>query len=92
MMRDPSCLLLDEATSNLDVKSEQQVTLALKHLMEGRTTVLIAHNYSAALFADQVIVMRDGEVEASGTPSQLLETNDYYRSFAKGTAESRSGG
>lgn len=83
MMRAPHCLLLDEATSNLDVKSEQQVTLALKNLMEGRTTVLIAHNYSATLFADQVIVMHDGEVEAAGTPQQLLETNKYYQTFAK---------
>ena len=83
MMRSPHCLLLDEATSNLDVKSEQQVTLALQNLMKGRTTVLIAHNYSATLFADQVIVMRDGEVEAVGTPAQLMETNDYYRTFAK---------
>lgn len=84
MMRNPSCLLLDEATSNLDVRSEQQVTLALWQLMKGRTTVLIAHNYSATQFADQVIVLRDGAVEAAGTPAQLLETNEYYRAFAKG--------
>ena len=84
MMRNPSCLLLDEATSNLDVRSEQQVTLALWQLMKGRTTVLIAHNYSATQFADQVIVLRDGAVEAAGTPAQLLETNEYYRTFAKG--------
>ena len=52
--------------------------------MKGRTTVLIAHNYSATQFADQVIVLRDGAVEAAGTPAQLLETNEYYRTFAKG--------
>ena len=84
MMRNPGCLLLDEATSNLDVRSEQQVTMALWQLMKGRTTVLIAHNYSATQFADQVIVLRDGAVEAAGTPAQLLETNEYYRTFAKG--------
>ena len=83
MMRNPDYLLLDEATSNLDVKSERQVSLALQNLMKGRTTVLIAHNYSATRFADQVIVMNGGQIEASGTPEELLEKNEYYRIFAK---------
>ena len=83
MMRNPDYLLLDEATSNLDVKSEQQVTTALSNLMKGRTTILIAHNYSATVFADQVIVLCDGEIQAVGTPEELLKTNEYYRIFAK---------
>ena len=83
MMRNPDYLLLDEATSNLDVKSEQQVTAALSNLMKGRTTILIAHNYSATVFADQVIVLCDGEIQAVGTPEELLKTNEYYRTFAK---------
>lgn len=87
MMRNPDYLLLDEATSNLDVKSEQQVTEALNNLMEGRTTILIAHNYSATIFADQVIVLCDGEIQAVGTPKELLETNEYYRTFAKAGTE-----
>ena len=87
MMRNPDYLLLDEATSNLDVKSEQQVTEALNNLMEGRTTILIAHNYSATIFADQVIVLCDGEIQAVGPPKELLETNEYYRTFAKAGTE-----
>lgn len=83
MMRNPDYLLLDEATSNLDVKSEQQVTTALSNLMKGRTTILIAHNYSATVFADQVIVLCDGKIQAVGTPEELLKTNEYYRIFAK---------
>lgn len=83
MMRNPDYLLLDEATSNLDVKSEQIVTEALSNLMKGRTTILIAHNYSATIFADQVIVLCDGEIKGCGTPEELLETNEYYRTFAK---------
>lgn len=83
MMRNPDYLLLDEATSNLDAKSEQQVTAALENLMKGRTTIMIAHNYSATVFADQVIVLCDGHVEACGTPEELLETNEYYQTFAK---------
>lgn len=86
MMRNPDYLLLDEATSNLDVKSEQLVTEALSNLMKGRTTILIAHNYSATIFADQVIVLCDGEIRGCGTPEELLETNEYYRTFAKAGA------
>lgn len=87
MMRNPDYLLLDEATSNLDVKSEKTVTEALSNLMKGRTTILIAHNYSATVFADQVIVLCDGQIEACGTPEELLRTNDYYRTFAQQAAE-----
>lgn len=83
MMRNPDYLLLDEATSNLDVKSEQLVTAALQNLMKGRTTVLIAHNYSATQFADQVIVMRGGQIEDCGTPQELMERSEYYQTFAR---------
>lgn len=86
MMRNPDYLLLDEATSNLDVKSEQLVTEALSNLMKGRTTVLIAHNYSATVFADQVIVLCDGEIKGCGTPKELLAANEYYRTFANAGA------
>lgn len=82
MMRNPDYLLLDEATSNLDAKSEQMVSQALKNLMAGRTTVMIAHNYSAVRDADHIIVMKDGKVEAEGTPEELMQTNEYYRTFA----------
>ena len=83
MMRNPDYLLLDEATSNLDANSEHLVSLALSNLMKGRTTVMIAHNYSATRGADHIVVMKDGHVEAEGTPEELLETNEYYREFAK---------
>lgn len=81
MMRNPDYLLLDEATSNLDARSEQVVSQALTNLMKGRTTVMIAHNYSATKAADHIVVMRDGRVEAEGSPAELLETNAYYRAF-----------
>lgn len=83
MLRDADYLLLDEATSNLDVISEAQVTEALDHLMENKTTVMIAHNYAATKNADYVIVMRDGTIEAAGTPDELLESNTYYQMFCK---------
>lgn len=81
MMRNPDYLLLDEATSNLDARSEQVVSQALTNLMRGRTTVMIAHNYSATKAADHIVVMKDGRVEAEGSPTELLETNEYYQAF-----------
>lgn len=90
MMRNPDYLLLDEATSNLDAKSEQQVTAALQNLMKGRTTVMIAHKYSATVFADQIIVMDGGRIQAVGTPEQLRMTNAYYRTFAGESTQEES--
>lgn len=82
MMRNPDYLLLDEATSNLDAKSEKMVSQALTNLMKGRTTVMIAHNYSATRDATHIVVMKDGKVEAEGSPEELLASNEYYRAFA----------
>ncbi|MDE7352955.1 MAG: ABC transporter ATP-binding protein/permease [Acetatifactor sp.] len=81
MMRNPDYLLLDEATSNLDARNEQLVSQALTNLMRGRTTVMIAHNYSATRGAGHIIVLRDGKVEAEGTPEELLQTSEFYREF-----------
>lgn len=83
MLRNADYLLLDEATSNLDVLSEALVTEALDHLMENKTTIMIAHNYAATKNADHVIVMRDGTVEAEGSPEELLQTNEYYKIFSR---------
>ena len=83
MLRNSDYLLLDEATSNLDVVSEAAVTKAMDNLMKDKTTVMIAHNYAATKNADYVIVMKDGTVEAAGSPEELLENNDYYKLFAK---------
>lgn len=82
MMRNPDYLLLDEATSNLDAKSEKVVSQALTNLMKGRTTVMIAHNYSATRDATHIVVMKDGKVEAEGSPEEMLASNEYYRAFA----------
>ncbi len=83
MLRNSDFLLLDEATSNLDVTSEALVTQALDKLMEGRTTIMIAHSYAATKNADNIIVMKDGQVEACGTPEEMEKSNAYYQLFAK---------
>lgn len=87
LMRDPRYLLLDEATSNLDVTCECRVSHTFEKLMEGRTTLMIAHSCAATRIADHIIVMKDGQVEAEGTPEELLETNEYYRLFMKSGPE-----
>lgn len=83
LMCDPRYLLLDEATSNLDVNSECRVSDAFSKLMKGRTTFMIAHSYAATREADYIVIMKNGQVEATGTPEELLQTNDYYRMFAR---------
>lgn len=89
LMRNPRYLLLDEATSNLDVTCECHVSEAFSKLMEGRTTLMIAHSYAVTRMADYVVVMKDGQVEATGTPEELLESNEYYQVFAR--TEQQSG-
>lgn len=81
MLRGAEILLLDEATSNLDVVSEAMVTEAMDTLMKDKTTIMIAHNYAATQNADYIIVMKDGRLDAQGTPRELLKTNAYYQAF-----------
>ncbi len=83
MLRNADILLLDEATSNLDVTSTALVSEAMDNLMKNRTTVMIAHSFAATKNADYVIVMREGTVEAAGTPDELEKTNEYYKLFSK---------
>ncbi len=78
IMNNPDYLLLDEATSNLDAHSERMVMEALEELMRGRTTVIIAHSLTAIRSADHVIVLRDGKVENSGAPAEVLQAADSY--------------
>lgn len=83
IMRNPDYLLLDEATSNLDAQSERQVSDALDRLMEGRTTVMIAHSLSAIRHADHIIVLKDGQVEAAGTPEEVAAVSPSFRAFVQ---------
>ncbi len=78
MMRDPEYLLLDEATSNLDAHSEACVLQALDKLMQGRTTVIIAHSLAAIRRADHVIVLREGCLESEGSPSEIMNMTGNY--------------
>lgn len=81
IMYNPDYLLLDEATSNLDAKSERIVTDAIKNLMKDRTTIIIAHSLSAIRYADNVMVIKDGCVAASGSPQDIIKTSTDYQDF-----------
>ncbi|MEC8181073.1 MAG: ABC transporter transmembrane domain-containing protein [Pseudomonadota bacterium] len=82
VLKDPTLLLLDEATSSLDAESERAVQAALEKVMEGRTTLVIAHRLATVLKADRIIVMDQGRVVASGTHAQLLRDNPLYARLA----------
>jgi ATP-binding cassette subfamily C protein CydCD len=69
---------LDEATSHLDAVNEQQVRQALTRLMEGRTTLVIAHRLSTVRDADRIVVLDSGRLEEEGTHRQLLERGGLY--------------
>ncbi|RAK15096.1 ATP-binding cassette subfamily B protein AbcA/BmrA [Anoxybacillus vitaminiphilus] len=83
LIRNPKILLLDEATSNLDSSSEVLVQKALQRLMEGRTTLVIAHRLSTVIGADQIVVLENGTITGIGTHSELLQTHPLYRELAE---------
>ena len=82
ILRDAPVLLLDEATSALDAESETLVQKALTHLMEGRTTLVIAHRLATILKADRIIVMENGKVTATGKHAELLAQDGLYARLA----------
>ncbi|MCI1776298.1 MAG: ABC transporter ATP-binding protein/permease [Paenibacillus lautus] len=82
LLRDPKILMLDEATSSLDSRSEIEVQKALKNLMAGRTTIIIAHRLSTVVGADQIIFIEKGTVTGRGTHDELIGQHDMYREFA----------
>lgn len=76
---DPTILILDEATANIDTETEQWIQDALGKLMNGRTTIMVAHRLSTIQHADKIIVMHKGRIRESGTHQELLEQNGIYK-------------
>lgn len=79
ILKDPKLLLLDEATSALDANSEYMVQKALEQLTKERTTIVIAHRLATVVNADEIAVLDQGKVVATGTHESLMKSSDLYR-------------
>jgi len=78
LLKNAPVLILDEATSALDSESERRIQAALEHLMEGRTTLVIAHRLSTVESADCIIVLKDGLIVERGRHDELLAQGGHY--------------
>ena len=90
ILKDPKILLLDEATSALDAESEHRVQQALEYLMQGRTTVIIAHRLATIRNADSIAVLEEGKLVAQGKHDQLLESSPLYKRLSELQFQERS--
>jgi subfamily B ATP-binding cassette protein MsbA len=83
VLSDPPVLILDEATSSLDTESEKLVQDAIYRLMEHRTSIVIAHRLSTIQYADEIVVMQNGEIIERGNHIGLLSKNGAYRKLVE---------
>jgi ABC-type multidrug transport system fused ATPase/permease subunit len=79
ILADPEILILDEATSALDTETERLIQDSLEKLMEGRTSIIIAHRLSTIQHVDRIYMLDGGEVIASGSHAELMESSEKYR-------------
>ena len=81
MLLDAKMLILDEATSNVDTRTEIQIQAAMRELMKDKTCFVIAHRLSTIQNADNILVVRDGDIVEQGTHQQLMERGGFYASL-----------
>ena len=78
LLDDPAILVLDDATSAIDVQVEEEIHAALQVLMQGRTTLVIAHRISTINLAERVVLLESGHIVADGTHAELMRTEPRY--------------
>jgi ATP-binding cassette subfamily B protein/subfamily B ATP-binding cassette protein MsbA len=88
LLKDAPILILDEATSSVDTQTEKLIQEALENLMKNRTTIVIAHRLSTIRDADQIIVLKDGEIVEAGKHNELLKAGGLYSQLCKAQSTS----
>jgi ATP-binding cassette subfamily B multidrug efflux pump len=83
LVREPRILILDDALASVDTYTEEQILAGLRHVMQGRTTILISHRVSTARNADRIAVLVAGRIAEYGTHDELLARNGYYTALAE---------
>lgn len=78
ILKSPQFVLLDEATSALDTQTERNIQSSLAKICENRTTIIVAHRLSTIIHADQILVLKDGQIVERGTHEELLEKGEIY--------------
>jgi len=81
IVKNPAILIFDEATSQIDAESEAKIHEAIEEIMEGRTTLMIAHRFSTVIAADMIIVMNEGRIIAQGQHEELIRTCPVYQAL-----------
>jgi len=81
IVKNPAILIFDEATSQIDAESEAKIHEAIKEIMRGRTTLMIAHRFSTVIAADMIVVMNDGRIIAKGQHEELIRTCPVYQAL-----------
>lgn len=79
ILADNRILILDEATSSVDTRTEELIQSAMDNLMKGRTSFVIAHRLSTIKNADNIVVLKNGAIEAAGTQEELLASCPLYK-------------
>lgn len=80
-LKDPSIIVFDEATASLDAETEEQIHMAWKEVLKDRTSIIIAHRQSSVMLCDRVAILRDGYVVETGTPQELEQNSEEFRTL-----------